>query len=232
VPITMKSTYGIYGVIALALLLSGCAPMGNNNSSTPLPQVATKLPRYSDALAGLYPIPASSVPLDKPINYYAPGGGSGKPGRAVLTMALVPGANYQKMRDYFAQAYKDAKASVPGSAGTIQYNLRTDEVLSKAIEIVKQHYPWIQLTSDVATANKRNDSLTLVLDIRSRLGRVGGDPTAVQIELIAFDAQHKPITRFIGEGKIAAGGPDGYGFSKAANQALNALDTKSKTLFN
>lgn len=218
--------------LVLALFVAGCAPMGGSGT-TQLPQVATKMPHYSDALAGLYPLPASSVPVDKPINYYAPGGGTGKPGRAVMTMALVPGANYQKMRDYFAQANTDANASVPGSAGTIRYDLQTDDVLSKAVAIIKQHYPWIELTSDIVTANKRNESLTLVLDIRSRLGRPGGDPTAVQIELIAFDAQRKPYTHFIVEGKTPAGaGADGYGFRRASGQALEAFATKSKTYFN
>ena len=75
-------------------------------------------------------------------------------------------------------------------------------------------------------------SLTLVLDIRSRLGRPSGEPTAVQVEVIAFNDQRKPIARFISEGRVNAGGSGGYGFQAAADQALSTLEQKANTYFN
>ena len=66
-----------------------------------LPAIDSTPPHYSDALSGLYRQPASTVPANVPVNYYAPGPRSGG-ARAVLTMALVPGANYAKLRAYHA----------------------------------------------------------------------------------------------------------------------------------
>lgn len=229
--------------VAIALLLAACAqPGGPGTAQKPvprppdtagLPATATKLPHYTDALKGLYPLAAAKVPADVPVNYYAPGGGTGRPGRAVLTMALVPGPNYARMRDYLAQAAKDA-ATVPASAnaGAVQADLNPQPVLTRAVEIVKERYPWLELTDDVATARARDASLTLVLDIRSRLGRPGGDPTAVQIELIAFDDSHKPVSRLLTEGRVNAGGANGYNFQAAAKQALDALESKSASELN
>ena len=111
-------------------------------------------------------------------------------------------------------------------------DLQVQPVLARAVDIIKQRYPWIELTDDLATAQKRNMSLTLVLDIRSRLGRPSGEPTAVQIEVIAFNDQRKPVARFVSEGRVNAGGADGYGFQAAATQALSSLEKKANTYFN
>ena len=224
---------------AVTLLLVGCDQSGfgsnsfssRQSQSIALPAPPTKMPRYTDALTGLSAARASAVPGDVAINYYAPGGGSGKGGRAVLTMALVPGANYAKTRDYLARAGTDIAKSAP-SAGSAQNDLRQlKPVLTQATDIIKERYPWIELTDDLATAQKRNVSLTLVLDIRTRLAPKTGDLTAVQIEVVAFNDQHKPIARFIGQGR-ANPGAEGYGFTKAANDALADLTRKANVYFN
>lgn len=175
--------------------------------------------RYRDALAGLYLMPASAVPLDAKVDYYKVRPESGAKARAILTMGLVPGANYRILKTYHAQAAKDVADA--------EEDLEIRPVLQRAVEIVKERYPWLELTDDVATARARDASLTLVLDIRSRLGKPGGDPTAVQIELIAFDDSHKPVSRILTEGKVNAGGANGYNFQAAAKQALDALESKS-----
>jgi len=200
-------------------------------SAVQLPATPTKMPRYGDALTGLYARPASRLPSDTPINYYAAGGASGKPGRAVLTMALVPGANYEKLRDYLAQARKDVAASAAETAGRAQSDLQLDNVMKQAVDIVKQRYPWIELTDDLATAQKRDVSLTLVLDIRARLARKVAEPTAVQIEIVAFNDRHKPVAHFVSDGRANAGGPNGYNFTAAAQQALTSLAQKSTAYF-
>lgn len=187
------------------------------------------MPRYSDALAGLYGAPASRVPKDVAINYYAPGGGSGKPGRAVLTMALVPGANYQKAEEYLFRAGGDIAKTSSDSMARNELAIRP--VLTKATDIIKDRYPWMVLNSDLATAQKSNASLTLVLDIRTKLAAKNGDQTAVQIEVVAFNDQHKPVARFVSQG---AAYPDsyGYGFTKAADNALADLAGKANAYFN
>ena len=222
-------------VLAAAGFVAACQAGGGGGQTSNRPQAQqlavvppTKMPRYGDALSGLYPIPAGGLPSDIPINYYAVGGGTGKPGRPVLTMALVPGANYAKLRDYLAQADKDIARAPPGWGPS---DLRLQPVLKQAVDIVRERYPWIELTDDLATAQKRDVSLTLVLDIRARLATKGADATVVRIELVAFNDQHKPIAHFVSEGGAKAGGPEGYNFSTAAQQALAGFAQKASRYF-
>ena len=225
--------------LSATLLLTACEGGGYNNyqaapvapSAPSLPAIDSTPPHYSDALSGLYRAPASSVPADVPINYYAPGARSGAT-RAVLTVALVPGANYGKLRAYHAQVGKDAAAAKPGQGDAIAEELKIQPILLRAVDIVKQRYPWLELMDDVATARERNVSLTLVMDIRSKLGAKAGDPTTVEIEIIVFNEKQQPISRTLTSGSAVAGAGGIYGFSIAADQALDALDAKSKALFN
>ena len=226
--------------LSAALFVTACEGGSNFNNNQPaavaprapsLPAVDSTPPRYSDALSGLYRQPASSVPVDVPVHYYAPGTGGGA-ARAVLTMALVPGANYAKLRAYHGQVGKDAAAAKPGQGDADAEELQIQPVLLRAVDIVKQRYPWLELMDDVATAQERNVSLTLVMDIRSRLGAKAGDPTTVEIEVIVFNEKQQPISRIETSGSATAGAGGLYGFRSAADDALDALDTKSKALFN
>ena len=230
---------GFASALSAALLVTACQDSSsfNNYRSAPiaapapsLPAIASTAPRYSDALSGLYRQPASSVPADVPVDYYAPGARSAS--RAVLTMALVPGANYGRLRAYHAQVGKDAAAAVPGQGDGIAEDLQIQPILLRAVDIVKQRYPWLELMDDVATAQERNVSLTLVMDIRSRLGAKAGDPTTVDVEVVVFNDKRQPISRVVTNGSATAGGGGLYGFREAAGQALDALETKSKALFN
>jgi hypothetical protein len=230
--------YRLALALSAMLLVTACEGGYTNYQTTPvaprapsLPAIDSTAPRYSDALSGLYRQPASSVPADVPVNYYAPAARSGA-ARAVLTMALVPGANYSKLRTYHAQVGKAAVAAAPGQGGGIAEDLQIQPVLLRAVDIVKQRYPWLELMDDVATARERNVSLTLVMDIRSKLGAKAGDPTDVAIEIIVFNEKQQPISRIETSGSATAGGGGIYGFSIAADQALDALDAKSKALFN
>ena len=145
--------------LSAVLLVTACEGGGYSNyQTTPvaprapsLPAIDSTAPHYSDALSGLYRQPASSVPADVPVNYYAPAARSGA-ARAVLTMALVPGANYSKLRAYHAQVGKAAVAAVPGQGGGIAEDLQIQPILLRAVDIVKQRYPWLELMDDVATA--------------------------------------------------------------------------------
>jgi hypothetical protein len=226
--------------LGAALLVTACQDGGgfNNYQTTPvaprapsLPAIDSTPPRYSDALSGLYRQPASAVPANVPVNYYAPGARSGAT-RAVLTMALVPGANYGKLRAYHAQIGKDATAAVPGQGAGIAEDLKIQPILLRAVDIVKQRYPWLELMDDIATAQERNVSLTLVMDIRSKLGAKSGDPTTVEIEVIVFNEKRQPVSRIVTTGTATAGGGGLYDFTIAADQALDALDAQSKALFN
>jgi hypothetical protein len=172
-----------------------------------------RMPRYSDPLAGLYRAPATSVPRDVPLNA----------GHNAVTAALVPGANFHEVRKYMA--------ALAQSAGDRSAYLQLQMVLARAVHIIKARYPSLQLASDLAAAEQQNVSLTLVLDMRTRIGTSASDTTGVQIDVVAFDDRHKPVARFIAEGK-ADTKSDGYGFPVAAQQALDALSIESKQYFN
>ena len=146
-------------------------------------------------------------------------------------MALVPGANYGRLHAYHSQVGKDAAAAVPGQGDGIAEDLQIQPILLRAVDIVKQRYAWLELMDDVATARERNVSLTLVMDIRSRLGAKAGDPTNVEVEIIVFNDKQQPISRIETSGSASAGGGGIYGFRDAAGQAVDALDAKSKALF-
>jgi hypothetical protein len=169
-------------------------------------------PVYSDPLAGLYSMPATSVPNDVAVDYYTPGSShSGRPNtRSVLTMAVVPGANFDRLQQYF-------DASGKGSS-----DLDTKTTVRRVMDVLKERYPWLELMDDVATAQRRNVSLTLVVDIRAVLGGTFGATTA-QIDVIVFDEQRKPISRIAVEGRASGG------FQDALTDALDKLQTKAKS---
>lgn len=228
-------------VLVAALLVAACQPGAAGRpaalasavaapAAAPTPSPEIPAPRYSDALTGLFNKPASSVPLDVAVNYYAPHPSSGGAARAVLTMALVPGANYGRLRQYHQQAVE--AATTPNARALAQDDLQTQPVLQKAVEIVKERYPWLELMDDVATAQERNVSLTLVMDIRSRLGSQAGAPTSVEIEVVVFDERRQPVSRILATGQSSPGSPGDYGFQRAAGAALEELADKSKAYFN
>lgn len=165
-------------------------------------------PAYTDPLAGLYNRPASTVPNDIPVNYYTPGSTRGKGARAVLTMAVVPGANFDAVQSYF-----ESKKSA---------DLDTNKIVRRVVEVLKERYPWIELMDDVATAQQRNVSLTLVVDIRAIVGGFMSASVAT-IDVIVFDEDRKPFSRLTVEGRAGS-------FQEALTEALNQLNTKGKTI--
>jgi hypothetical protein len=195
-------------------MAAACTPDGQGPATSSASAASASTPVYSDPLAGLYNMPASSVPNDVPVDYYTPGSSrSGKPStRAVLTMAVVPGANYDRLRDYF-----DAKKS--SFLGGSSDDLDAKKTVRRVLDLLKERYPWIELMDDVATAQQRNVSLTLVVDIRAILG----SPNVAQIDVIVFDEDRKPISRIAVEGRASGS------FQDALTQALAQLDAKSRT---
>jgi hypothetical protein len=160
-------------------------------------------------LTGLYNRPASTVPNDVPVNYYTPGSTRGKGARAVLTMAVVPGANFDALQSYF-----DSKKSA---------DLNTNTTVRRVVEVLKERYPWIELMDDVATAQQRNVSLTLVVDIRAVVGGFMSGASTATIDVIVFDEDRKPFSRLTVEGR-------GSSFQDALTDALNQLNTKAKAI--
>lgn len=187
-------------------------------------------PAYSDPLTGIYSSPAAWVPKDAQVDYYTPR--PGKRPRAVLTMALVPGANYGQLRRYHAAALQSAGANLGSGAAGATDDLRIEPVLKAAVEILKERYPWLELMDSVADAKERKVSLTLVFDIRSVLGRKRGEETLTQFDVIVFDEQSKPISRLTVEGRATIDESNGYAFQEAAEEALDELQYAAKAYLN
>lgn len=194
------------------------------------PAASAQAPSYSDPLAGIYGSPATWVPQDTPVEYYAPR--TGKRPRAVLTMALVPGANYGQLRRYHAAALQNARADLGSGADAAAADLQIEPVLTAAVEILKERYPWLELMESVADARDRKVSLTLVFDIRSVLGRKRGEETVAQFDIIVFDEQTKPVSRLTVEGRATIDASNGYGFQEAAEEALDELESTAKVYLN
>ena len=173
----------------------------------------TPAPVYSDPLAGLYNIPASSVSADARVDYYTPVQPvrAGAPGRAVLTMAIVTGANFSR-----AAAYAEARGLDP------------QPLIDGAVAILKERYPWVELMDDVATAERRNVSLTLVLDIRTEIGADKG--ATVALDVIVFDEARKPVSRIRADG--SGDGGTGEAYRIASERALAVLEKKAGVLLN
>jgi len=210
-----------------ALSLAACTPdgQGPTTSSTAIAADAASVPRYTDPLAGLFNMPAAAVPNDVAVDYYTPkvertGGGA----RAVLTMALVPGANFSRLRAYH-QAFAASSSGIFSSSSTVR-DLDIQPVLRQAVEQLKVRYPWLELMEDLAAADAANVSLTLVFDIRSTLGVRSGDATEVQLDCIVFDERRKPVSRIAVEGRATASSVPG--FQEAAADALSRLDSKAR----
>lgn len=219
---TSQAFWRIAVCAALVVGVAACEPPGPaatpSQSAAPASAPAQAKPSppapvYRDPLAGLYNIPASSVPPDRRVDYYAPGqpARAGAPGRAVLTMAIVTGANFNRAATYAESRGLDPQPLIDG-----------------AVAILKDRYPWVELMDDVATAAQRNVSLTLVLDIRTEIGP--DDGARVALDVIVFDEARKPVSRIradgSGEGAAAAA------YETASEGALAALKEKAETLLN
>jgi hypothetical protein len=191
---------------------AACTPDGSGPTTSVAAAGSSGAPIYSDPLAGLYNLPASTVPNDVPVDYYTPGSThSGKSAtRSVLTMAVVPGANFDRLQQYFDSKGKDSS------------DLDTTKTVRRVVDVLKERYPWLELMDDIATAQQRNVSLTLVVDIRAMLGG-SSDTTVAQIDIIVFDEQRKPLSRIAVEGRARGS------FQDALGDALAKLEPKAKS---
>ena len=196
---------------SLLAALGACQQDGASPTTSVASANSSGAPNYSDPLAGLYNIPGAAVPNDQPVNYYTPGASrTGRPAsRAVLTMAVVPGANIDRLTTYFE------------ARGKGNSDLDLSASIRRVVDVLKERYPWLELMDDIATAQQRNVSLTLVVDIRAVLGGTF-EATQAEIDVIVFDEQRKPITRLLVEGRARS-------FQEALGQALTKLNDKAKT---
>ena len=206
----LRSTLGGMLLLTLAACEPGAQPSPSETpAAAPAPQreavpARAAAPIYRDPLAGLYTIPASSVPADVRVDYYAP---RAPRTRAVLTMAIVTGANFSR-----AASFVEARGLDP------------QPLIDAAVSTLKDRYPWLELMDDLATAQRNNVSLTVELDMRAKL-----EATAeIDLDVIVFDDARKPISRISVSG--SGTGELSEAYATAAEAALQQLKGKATAL--
>ena len=189
-------------VAGLAATLAGCGPQA---------------PVYQDALADLGRTRTDSVPLDVPVT-------------AGPTQAVTFGSNVEAFLKYNDAGIKYA-ASV-GAGQKILAEGNPQVLIDGGIAILRRRYPNLKSVDDLVSAQRQKFATTFVLDVRNKHGIWPGDKTTMDLIVIAFDAQMKPVSRLMGHGEIFIK-PYVVPEVGVANQmALADLDAKAQRLLN
>jgi hypothetical protein len=192
-----------FWICLLALLAaSGCGP---------------QLPEYSDPLAEISKARGVSVPEDIAV----------KAGAAV---AMTLGANV----DRFLKYHDDGKAYAAsvGASKKVLDESDPQYLLSGAVSILKRRYPKLRDFDDLASAGRARMSTTFVIDIQTKAGMYPGDYTTVDLVVIAFNDQQKPISRLSARGATAIRPYEPPRIREAHDQALAELSKKADRLLN
>lgn len=245
----------LVGLVFGALAAAACTPEGQG----PIASVAavppgdpSGAPNYVDPLRGLYNRPASSVPQDVAVRN-APAYGLEllvtrpevaerssafyhQPGRSLSWIgAVVPGANYETLQNYFDARIKTS----PSSSSDLDIKKTIKRVVDAIGSCQKNHYRCsiesddiaFDVVDDMATAEKEGRRLTMVVDIRAMLGGAMGSDVA-QVDVIVFVSRrnadpyndhyvYPPVLRIVVEGH-------GSGFQAALGEALRQFNEKAK----
>jgi len=189
----------VAGALAFPLVLAGCI--------TPDP------PKYDDALAGL----SSSVAANAPVGARASVRGPA---------ALVVSENTEKMLESHETVEKGLRAQLLVNESAAQSRDPT-HLVNKIVALVKTRVPNIELVDDLATASRRGKKSTIVVDLRSELGKLSGQRTNVAVTLVFMDERQRPVSRITGQGSAVIPYPAfSFGFQEAADQALQDLAAK------
>ena len=189
-------------VAGLAAILVGCGPQA---------------PVYQDALADLGRTRTDDVPPDVPVT-------------AGPTQAVTFGSNVEAFLKYHDDGLKYGAAWGAGQKILAEGNPQV--LVDGGISILRRRYPTIKSVDDLASAQKQKAATTFVLDIRTKHGTWPGDKTTMDLIVIAFDAQMKPISRLTGHGEIYIKPYVVPELGVANNMALADLDAKAQRLLN
>jgi hypothetical protein len=183
-----------------AAMVAGCGP---------------KAPEYQDALADLSHTRTSDVPLDVPVT-------------AGPTQAVTFGSNVEAFLEYNDKGLKYA-ASV-GASQKLLAEGSPQVLVDGAVGILRRRYPELKAVDDLATARRQKFATTFVVDIRNKAGIWPGDQTTIDLIIIAFDAQMKPVSRLVGHGAVTIKPYVVPEVGLANRQALADLDAKAQRL--
>lgn len=177
-------------------------------------------PDYVDPLAGLAKVPAASVAQDVPVTVQEP-------------IALVPSENSAKNLDMSAEFQASANGKLVKALVSDQIWADGDpqQLVNGAVGVLRRRFPKIELVDDLATARQRGFRTTFVVDIQFHHLVTAFDTNHVAITYIVMDADEKPLSRIVGEGKSGTsyGSMDAH-FRDAVAMSVANLDTKTTNL--
>jgi hypothetical protein len=174
-------------------------------------------PQYRDPLADLTSSIGASVQSDVPV----------KAGSKVL---LTLGANVERFLKYHDDGI--AYAASVGASKELLAEGNPQYLVNGAVDILRHRYPKIKDVESLAAAAREGATTTFVVDIQTKAGMYPGDNTTVDVTIIAFDAQQKPISRIAARGATEIR-PYAPPLIRAAHdQALAELSKKANRLLN
>jgi len=174
-----------------------------------LPLQTAAPPNYGDPLQRLHRIGAAGIPADQPI-------------LAGPKIALVAGDNVA-----ITLSYLDLTRNLLANSRAPGADVDPAYVVKSTVNILRRHYPQLELHRDLRSAQLGRADTTLVFDIRAIAAQAGGQSNSAEIDVIALDRDMRPLSRFSAAARNNGTSGD---FLAAANLALTGLRDKSSAL--
>lgn len=95
---------------------------------------------------------------------------------------------------------------------------------ARLLAALKRRYATVEVARDLAGSVAAGNGATVVVDVRTRPGRVSGDRSTVEINLVFYDRTRRPVARVsaTGAGIIPYPAWD-YGLQRAADDAVQQI---------
>ena len=167
-------------------------------------------PEYKGPVADLSVSGDVAAPMDAPV-------------KAGAVQAVTLGSNVEAFLKYNDEGRKYA-ASV-GAGQKLLDEADPQHLVDGSINVLRRIYPKI-----VAVDSLEADT-TFVVDIRNKAGIWPGDQTTIDIDIVAFDARMKPVSRIVGHGAIQIKPYVVPEIGLANREALSNLDAKARQYF-
>jgi len=195
------------GVRALLLLSPMCLGFAGCGPSAP---------EYKGAVADLTAARDEAAPTDAPV-------------KAGATTAVTFGSNVEAFLKYNDEGRKYA-ASV-GAGQKLLDEADPQTLVDGSVNVLRRIYPKIVAVDSLAAARARKIDTTFAIDIRNKAGVWPGDQTTVDIDIVAFDARMKPVSRIVGRGAVQIKPYVVPEIGLANREALSSLDAKARQYF-
>ncbi len=98
---------------------------------------------------------------------------------------------------------------------------------ARLIAALKRRYPSVDVAKDLSSSIAAGHASTAVVDVRTRPGKVSGDKSTVEINIVFFDRARRPTARLVGSGVGTIPYPAwDFGLQSAADQAVEQIAAK------